>query len=116
MTDKTNSEILTSDPTPLSSMMNWPLLSNRKSNVELKTDDPTPLSSQMNWPLIGGRGEGNVELTTNDPTPFSRMMNWPLLSDKATMFDTEVGSTSSENKGGGFSAFMRSIMTGEPQK
>lgn len=117
MTDKTNTEKLTSDPTPLSSMMNWPLLSSRKSNVELKTDDPTPLSSQMNWPLIGGRGEGNVELTTSDPTPLSRMMNWPLLSDKATMFDTEVGTTSGgKAQGGGFSAFLRQIMTGEVQK
>lgn len=118
MTDKTNSAgpaQLSNDPTPLSSSMNWPLLSTRKSNIELKTDDPTPLSSQMNWPLLSARAS-NIELTTADPTPFSRMMNWPLLSDKPTMFDTELGTPASGKANGGFSAFLRQIMTGEVQK
>ncbi|TCP62906.1 hypothetical protein EV663_101166 [Rhodovulum bhavnagarense] len=121
MTDNTNPEgpaKLTSDPTPFSKMMNWPLLSSRKSNLELKTEDPTPLSSRMNWPLLGGIGEGHVELMTSTPTPFSSRMNWPLLSDKATMFDTELGETSGgkSNGNGGFSKFLRQIMTGEVEK
>lgn len=120
MTDKTNPEgpaKLTSDPTPLSSRMNWPLLSSRKSNIELKTSDPTPLSSQMNWPLLRNIGEGHVELMTGTPTPLSSRMNWPLLSDKATMFDTELGQTEGgKGNGGGFSKFLRQIMSGEVQK
>ncbi|GAA0298614.1 hypothetical protein [Rhodovulum strictum] len=121
MTDKLEMPSqLSNEATPLSSKMNWPLLSGRKTNVELKTDDPTPFSSKMNWPLIGGRGEGNVELMTGNPTIFSSKMGWPLLSDKPTMFDTQLNTTqgggSSSTGDGGFSKFLRGIMTGEVQK
>ncbi|WP_132693098.1 hypothetical protein [Rhodovulum steppense] len=121
MTDKMQMPSqLSDDATPLSSKMNWPLLSDRKSNVELSTADPTPFSSKMNWPLIGGRGEGNVELMTDNPTIFSSKMGWPLLSDKATMFDTQLntaqGGASTSTGDGGFSKFLRGIMTGEVQK
>ncbi|MBN2905729.1 MAG: hypothetical protein JXJ18_03360 [Rhodobacteraceae bacterium] len=119
MTDKTNPEKpvqLTDDATPLSTRMNWPLLSGRKSNIELKTDDPTPLSSQMKWPLLSGR-KSNIELMTGNPTPFSAMMKWPVLSDK-TMFNSDL-STGASSSGSGdspVSRFLRQIVTGEVQK
>lgn len=78
----------------------------------------TPLSDMMKWPLLSGRAT-SVELKTNDPTPFSSAMKWPLLSTKATMFDTELttpGASASNGSDSAFNKFIRSVMTGEPQK
>lgn len=68
--------------TPFSDMMGFACLSERDNKVELMTSNPTPLSAAMNWPLLGGTGEGNVELITADPTPLSSRMGWSLLSDR----------------------------------
>ncbi|ARE39434.1 hypothetical protein RGUI_1293 [Rhodovulum sp. P5] len=109
---------LSDDKYPLSNMLNLPLLSSRKTDVQLKTDDATPLSSQMNWPLLDYTlGEGRVELMTDSPTVFSSRMGWPLLSDKPTMFDTELPGSESKSSGESpFGKFMRGIMSGEVQK
>lgn len=69
--------------TPFSDMLGFDCLSKTARDVELMTTNPTPLSSSMNWPVLGGTGEGNVELTTGNPTPLSTWMGWKLLSKRS---------------------------------
>ncbi|MBK5933153.1 hypothetical protein C8N32_10843 [Rhodovulum imhoffii] len=124
MTDKKdtmfNADALkTDDPTPLSSRMNWQLLSDNPdtpmSVKELKTDDPTPFSRFMKLPLLSDR-KSSIKLMTDNPTPFSSRMGWDLLSDK-TPFESTPGTAKTGEKGeGAFSRFLRGIVTGEVQK
>ncbi|TCO72864.1 hypothetical protein [Rhodovulum euryhalinum] len=94
-----------------------PVLESKLYTNPVLSTGSTPLSDMMKWALISSRGSA-VELKTDDPTPFSKAMKWPLLSEKATMFDSELttpGSASSGNDSG-FNKFIRSIVSGEPQK
>jgi len=100
--------------TPLSDMLNWPLLSQKQgSSTELRTGDPTPFSSRFNWPLLSAR-KTDVELKTDTPTPFSDALGLPLLSDQTTVAGGRL-SAPSGSADGPFGKFIRQIMTGEPQ-
>ncbi|MBK1635665.1 hypothetical protein [Rhodovulum adriaticum] len=69
--------------TPFSDMLGFDCLSKNTREVDLMTTNPTPFSTSMNWPVLGGTGEGHVELTTDNPTPLSNWMGWKLLSKRA---------------------------------
>jgi len=115
-TRKTNIDLDRVSATPFSTALNLPLLSHsQNSSTELRTDDPTPLSSRLNWPLLSGRG-GNVELATDNPTPLSSMLNLPLLSDRNTVAGGEVSGGARGGSDNAFSRFIRQIVTGEVQK
>jgi len=141
MAEETTDKLI-DDPTPLSSRMNWPLLSSREPNIDLqgvsatpcsnmlnlpllsqrqssstsvKTEDPTPFSSRFNWPLLSARGS-NTELSTDNPTPLSSALNLPLLSDRSTYAATDRPHGTGMASDGPFAKFIRQIITGEVQK
>ncbi len=66
-----------SDPTPLSSKLGWPVLSSdasplsKKFGWNLLSDKATPLSDKFGW-----------KVTSDDPHPLSSRFGWPLLSKK----------------------------------
>ncbi|PPQ27568.1 hypothetical protein [Rhodopila globiformis] len=95
-------DLLSSDPTPLSSKMNWKLLSDNKFPASklfgwgMLSNNKFPASSAFSWKLLSDKkfpasSAFNWKLLSDTKFPLSSKYGWSLLSNNATPLSDKLG-------------------------